>query len=185
MLEYKKCNLRPIQEKDLKQILAWRNSESIRTMMFNEHLISWEEHLAWFQTLEKNESVQSLLFEYNETPYGQVNIRNIDKLHQRCYWGFYIGNTQAPKGSGLAMGYLAIDYVFNQIGVHKLCSEVLDYNEISRKYHMKLGFEEEGRLRQHIVKQGFFYDVICLAMFSHNWQATKLEKRNIWFHSEE
>ena len=86
-----------------------------------------------------------------------------------CDWGFYIGEQTAPKGLGTVLGYKALEYIFEQLKMRKVCAEVLDYNEASIHFHKKLGFIEEGRLQEHVFKDGAYHDVILMGMFAENW----------------
>lgn len=170
MLERGKCLLRPTKPEDLERILEWRNSDRVRSCMFTDAIISWNEHLAWFERVSKSGISKHLLFEYNGQPLGVVNITNIDLQNNKCHWGFYIGEEGAPRGSGRAMGFLAIEHIFENLSMRKLCGRAFAFNLASVKFHLKLGFEEEGLLRKHILKNGDFMDVYCFAHFIDRWR---------------
>nr|MDA8226443.1 hypothetical protein [Desulfitobacterium hafniense] len=110
MFSLRNSDLRRIKEEDLELILAWRNSGHVRTNMFNSQIISWQEHIAWFDKLKQRMDQTVLIYSYKDTPLGVVNFTKIDRKNGRCDWGFYIGCTQAPSGSGTAMGLLGLDY---------------------------------------------------------------------------
>jgi UDP-4-amino-4,6-dideoxy-N-acetyl-beta-L-altrosamine N-acetyltransferase len=173
MLQQKDCNLRLLKESDLEQVLNWRNSERIRANMYNDHVITEAEHFAWFGKLQTNPNCCHLIFEYQGVPIGVVNITQIDNNNNRCYWGFYLGVENTPPGCGLVMGYYGLDYIFDELHIRKLCSEVLAFNFPSLKYQLKLGFVEEGCFKEHILKNGIFEDIVCLALFANVWQKTK------------
>ncbi|XEQ94242.1 hypothetical protein SCACP_31410 [Sporomusa carbonis] len=161
-------------ENDLGQVFQWRSSQRIRAAMFSDHVITWEEHVKWFEKIVTGDiNTQIFIFEVNKVPTGVVNLSKIDLHNRRCYWGFYVGDTSAPPGSGRAMGFLALEKVFDNMHFNKLCGEVLSSNAISQKYHLKLGFEQEGCLKKHIFKNGRFEDVICYGHFQEKWQEIK------------
>lgn len=164
--------LRPLEEKDLEMVLAWRNSERVRSFMYTDHLISIEEHRRWFSGLNPQQQV-CLVFELNGRACGFVNIYQIDRRHERCTWGFYIGVEGVPRGTGLLMGYLAMEYMFQGLPVGKICSEALITNKASVAYHHKLGFTDEGILRAHIKKAGHLEDVLMLALFRDSWASRR------------
>lgn len=173
MLNQEYCHLRAMQLSDLEQVLQWRNSERIRNCMFNDEVISLEEHTAWFAKVKQEQKSYHLIFEYRNQPIGVVNITQLDQKNQKCYWGFYIGALDTPPGSGLAMGFYGLNYIFNELGMRKLCSEALACNIPSVNYHIKLGFTKEGQLRKHVSKKEKFEDVICLGIFKEEWQNVK------------
>lgn len=174
MLQKAKCEMRLLQQEDLRLILEWRNDERIRAVMYTDHEIHWEEHQQWFlKTQGESYKGRHLLFLYDNIPLGQMNITDINLEHQRAYWGFFIGSAKAPKASGLAMGYFALEYVFTHLKLNKLCGEAIADNAASVNFHHKLGFVTEGILRQHIIKQEISKDIICFGHFADKWSSDK------------
>jgi UDP-4-amino-4,6-dideoxy-N-acetyl-beta-L-altrosamine N-acetyltransferase len=165
--------LRPMVRDDLEVVLAWRNSERIRQVMYTDHVITRDEHYAWFERVTRDNVSMHFVFECEDRPLGVVNVVDIDRRNLRCVWGFYIGEENAPRGSGTAMGYLALDHLFEKEGFHRIMGEALADNEASIKYHRRLGFVEEGRLVDHVVKNGRFTDVVSFALIDRVWRATR------------
>jgi len=166
-------NLRPVQESDLDRILAWRNSERVRSFMYTDHIITAAEHRAWFERLRGAEFPAALVFEYRGMPAGLKSFTRIDRGNNLCYWGFYLGESELPKGCGSAMGFLALEYAFERLALRKLCAEAFAFNEGSLKYHTRLGFSQEGRFVRHVLKNGRYEDVISFALFRDDWIASK------------
>jgi UDP-4-amino-4,6-dideoxy-N-acetyl-beta-L-altrosamine N-acetyltransferase len=154
----------------LEMILKWRNHDHIRSVMINNDIISKEEHLKWYDNVVKKKKAVVKVFYIGNDPVGVVNISNIDFKNQRCSWGFYIGTRITPTGTGTLMGYLTLNFVFNELNMRKLCSEVLAFNQRSLRYHTRFGFETEGILRRHILNNGKFIDVILMALFKEKWE---------------
>ena len=159
--------LKEIDESELELILNWRNQKQIREVMFNSDLISYEQHLIWYERLQESNTTLSRIFYFDNIPHGVINIHEIDYKNKKCKWGFYIGNREAPKGMGTILGYTALNYIFIDLEMRKLCAEVLDFNKRSIHYHKKLGFIEEGQLRSHIRKNGQYMDVLLFGLFNH------------------
>jgi UDP-4-amino-4,6-dideoxy-N-acetyl-beta-L-altrosamine N-acetyltransferase len=167
------CLLRPVQDTDRDLILQWRNSERVRANMFNDHIISHEEHLAWFQRITKEPIPLFLVFEYLRRPLGIVSITRIDRLNNRCLWGFYLGETDGPPESGMVMAYMGLAYIFEHLKIRKLCSEAFVFNQGSIRFHQKLGFTQEGIFVKHVLKNGFYQDIISFALFEEDWPNIK------------
>jgi len=161
--------LRLIEEQDLNKVLEWRNSDRIRMNMYTDHLISLEEHRAWFTRLKNNKKNISLVFEYKNEPVGVMNFTGIDEQNKKCTWGFYLGEENLPKGTGLALGYFGLQYAFEKMNIRKLSGEVFGFNTASYHFHKKLQFVEEGRLIQHIFKNNKYEDIILFAQFQEDW----------------
>lgn len=160
--------LRPLEESDLAMVLKWRNSDRVRSFMFTNHLISREEHLRWFRGIDPQQR-QCLIFELRQEACGLVNIYQIDRRNRCCAWGFYIGSSAAPRGAGLLMGYLAMEYIFKDLSMLKLCSEALVANTVSIAYHHNLGFTDEGVLNGSARKDGRPEDVLQMTLLQEQW----------------
>jgi len=165
--------LREVEERDLERLLSWRNSERIRANMYSDHLITPEEHRTWFERLRLERHAFSFVYEANGRPLGVVNLNRFDWGNRRCHWGFYLGETDAPRGSGTRMGLLALARVFEELGLHKVIGEAFSFNAASIAYHEKLGFSREGLFVEHVLKNGSFLDIVSFALLSHQWPRVK------------
>lgn len=137
--------------------------------MYTDKDITWQEHVNWYKEVSTDSTHEVFIYIQADKPLGLVQFYDIQKQHQRCFWGFYIGEQNAPKGSGTKMATLALTNIFDQ-GIRKICAEVIENNEASLYFHQKLGFKVEGAFRQHIIKQENYYDVWALALFKDDWK---------------
>ncbi|MCK0470515.1 UDP-4-amino-4,6-dideoxy-N-acetyl-beta-L-altrosamine N-acetyltransferase [Halalkalibacter sp. APA_J-10(15)] len=173
MEHFVEYTLTSMKEEHLPLVLKWRNSKSIRQCMYTDHVITLKEHEKWFQKIKQSDHAMIKLLFYRDHPIGLVHFSQIDRRNKKSYWGFYIGEQNAPKGSGTALGFLALECIFEQIGMRKLCSEVLAFNQPSLKFHRKLGFKEEGKFKNHIERNGQYIDVYVFALFNDKWLDVK------------
>lgn len=173
MLEIGDFQLRSLEKKDLELILKWRNTKEIRTIMYEDHEITIDEHLKWYEKLEMNDTKVARLLTYKEKPIGFVNFTKIDEMNQTCYWGFYIGEKQSVRRAGTVLGLLALDYIFETKGIHKVCAEIIESNRISLNFHQKLGFQEDGRYENYICRDNDYMDVITMTLFHEQWRERK------------
>lgn len=167
-----RVQLKEISDENLSLVLSWRNLDEIKKVMINDKNVSWDEHLAWFENFKENEDLIVLLFYLDDRPLGLVNFR-VDRLNEKCEWGFYIGAQDAPKGAGTLMGFAALNYLFYQLNVRKVCAEVLDHNIKSLRFHDKMGFSTEGKLVKHLMKNNQFIDVHLFGLFKEQWEQKK------------
>lgn len=103
--------LRDLLESDLPMILDWRNSEKVRNSMYNNHIISWEEHLDWFERIKADNSLQWLIYYNQNEDLGVIYFTNLDLKNRSSFWGFYT-KPNAPRGSGTLLGIDALDHFF-------------------------------------------------------------------------
>lgn len=170
--------LRKIEFDDLQLILRWRNEEKIRKNMFDDKMISWQEHLHWFEQLQKNSSKDCQLFCIDGNPIGIVNFSDIDETYRKqCVWGFYVGSDNAHRGSGLLLAYCSIEYVFSNYEIDRIIGKVISFNTPSINFHKKLFFIEKEVLVDKIFRYGEYFDICIFELEKNDWE---FDKKNIY-----
>ena len=164
--------IRPIRREDLSSVLSWRNHPDVRQYMYTQQEIAWEEHLAWFESVCARDNSYVMIFENDGIPSGVLNINIVSKSDKRAEWGFYL-SPMAAKGSGSLLGSQACEFVFESLGLHKLCGEVLAYNHRSIKFHERLGFKQEAILREHHCDGSRYHDVIGFGLLAAEWKVQR------------
>jgi len=171
--------LRPVRAQDVTLLLQWRNEEHVRAYMYTDHVISQEEHAAWFSRMLQDGARDYRIAEYQGRPIGTVALTAIDEASRKASWAFYVGEREAPPGCGAAIEYLAIEHAFGTRRLRKLCCEVLAFNVRVIKLHKRFGFQQEGLLVRHVVKNGKYEDVVLLAMFDVDWPPVRGRLRSV------
>lgn len=180
-----KGNIRAVQLTDAELILEWRNTDAVRLNMYNHEKISLESHMAWFKSTLSKDSCKYFIYERDNNPLGVLSFTDIDTKNRKAFWAFYSGATNV-RGIGSEMEQLALEYAFNELDLHKLCCEVLEFNATVIKFHRKFGFKVEGIRKQDYFRDGKFYDIYQLAIFKNDYLKTKknhqiqVEKRFNW-----
>ncbi len=169
-------SLRPLCKEDLAMVLRWRNSDRIRNSMLSNHIISWEEHQAWFKRLKENDVY--LIFEFAQEPVGLVYFTDMEPSERICWWGFYIGKDGMPRGTGLLMGYMGLSHIFDTLQILLLRSKVLASNQVSQAYHERLGFIRENTISD-IVRNGERHEVLNYSYQHKNWLGYRSILKNI------
>jgi len=168
--------LRSMIEADKEQVYAWRNSPEVARYMYTDHAISAEEHAAWFAGVLGDPSKRYWILVYQGEDVGLACLTEINRAHRRCAWAFYLADTQLRgKALGGFVEYAVLQHVFEELGLNKLCCEVLVSNQPVLALHERFGFRREGTLRQHVFKGGRFHDVICLGITRAEWEEKRPE----------
>lgn len=162
-------NLRAIRPEELMLMLSWRNAPSVRVNMYTQEEISQDEHIAWWERIQKRTDQKYFMYEFQDNPLGIVSFNGIDKNSKNSAWAFY-ASPDAPKGTGSRMEYLAIEHAFNVMQLRKLFCEVLEFNSPVIKLHEKFGFKVEGIFREHYKMNNKFFDIYRLGIFESEWE---------------
>jgi UDP-4-amino-4,6-dideoxy-N-acetyl-beta-L-altrosamine N-acetyltransferase len=174
-------SLLPLQYEDKETIRLWRNLPQIRRCMLTDHVISPEEHAAWFERVFGNPRYRHWMIRCDEEDVGLLYLYDIDDRNRRCYWGFYVaGSSVRGKNVGMFAEYFVLQYVFQELQFDKLCCETLDFNRGVLRMHQWFGFVPEGRLRRHIVRNDTIHDVICMGILKDEWEQRRPQFERIF-----
>lgn len=160
-------SVRPLTVDDLPQVRAWRNHPDIRNVMFNTHEIKPDEHQAWFETNNQDPSRRLLIAQVDQCPLGFVQFSSV-AVGGVSDWGFF-AQPDAPRGTGTLLGIAALDYAFNIMKLHKVCGQALSFNKQSIRFHTRMGFQQEGLLRDHHLAKGVHYSIVCFGLLHNEW----------------
>jgi RimJ/RimL family protein N-acetyltransferase len=183
VLRGKKVLLRPVKRSDISFFLKWFNDPEVTqylamylpmTEMAEE---KWIENQAGPVSNRTGTGIDHLTLvieavEYGiNRPIGTCGFHAIDQKDQVATFGIAIGERDYwSKGYGTEASVLLIGYGFRQLNLHRISSDVFDFNERSLKLHKKVGFVEEGRQRKAIFKNGHYCDRVLFGLLREEWK---------------
>lgn len=124
-----------------------------------------KEQMNWFSQLEKDETgiwwaIESI---ENQGFCGAIGFNNLNKQHKRAEIGFWLLPESWGKGIMSEVLPLVCQYVFENLGLHRIEAQVETENLACQKVLDKSNFSYEGTLRECEIKDGKY---ISLAVFS-------------------
>lgn len=171
---YGEIYLKRITVDKLEKIMNWRTSPEVSPYMYTSPNLTIEDQKKWFKNINNDSTVSYWIIVVDGVDVGVLNLYDIDTKNKRCFWAYYIGDSSA-RGKGVArqLECNIYDYVFYEVGLNKLCCEVLAFNEKVIQIHEKFGSEIEGIFKQHIFKNNTFLDVVRMAILKEKWDEIK------------
>ena len=161
-------SIRAIREEDLEMLLAWRNSERIRSVMLTDHVITWEEHYNWFKKNEHNEPPRNLIFEYKGKAIGYIGYTEYDETNRSCSPGCYLGEEQnVPIDAGMVLFITTMDYAFKYLHMDFLKTEVFKKNKRVVKIDKLLGYQVIGE--NVVIKSGVTEQTYIMQLLRNEW----------------
>lgn len=159
------------------EILTIRNHDAVRKSMYTEHEIGVNEHLSWINRLKGDPKSQVfVVLKEGVTPVGTVSVNQIDRLHKKADWAFYLHPSE-QGGLGSVLEFAVLDYVFDRLDLQKLNCEVLETNPVVVSLHKKFGFVEEGFRRSNIEKASGRIGVHLLGITRDEWKENRAAKQ--------
>jgi UDP-4-amino-4,6-dideoxy-N-acetyl-beta-L-altrosamine N-acetyltransferase len=161
---------------DLDQVRLWRNHPQVRRFMYTQHEIGAQEHQKWFESCQSDAGKHLLIFDKEQVAQGFANLS--ERVPGRVAdWGFYMA-PEAPRGVGRELGQATLAFAFDTLGLHKLCGQALEYNERSIRFHLALGFVQEGVLRDQYFDGQAYHAIVQFGLLSSEWQALQRDARS-------
>ncbi|MFJ9033243.1 GNAT family N-acetyltransferase [Streptomyces sp. NPDC102274] len=103
---------------------------------------------------------------------GSVTVGETDSRAGRFKTGIEIIRDHRHKGYAAEATELVLTYMFAEQRYNKCEVEVYAFNDASLALYRRLGFVEEGRLRQHEFFAGRYHDVVLLGITAAEHWAT-------------
>jgi UDP-4-amino-4,6-dideoxy-N-acetyl-beta-L-altrosamine N-acetyltransferase len=157
-------NFISLNDDEKEMIRNWRNHESIRNMMYSDHIITIDEHSKFIIGLRNASNNFYWMVRKNQENIGTISLNRVDFKNFNAYIGIY-SNPNLSKMGGLLIECLKM-LAFNEVKLHTLKLEVIEGNERAINFYKKSGFLEEGRLREFVFKNGKWLDVIVMGILN-------------------
>jgi UDP-4-amino-4,6-dideoxy-N-acetyl-beta-L-altrosamine N-acetyltransferase len=148
---------KPLQKQQLELVWQWRNSPRIMRNMHNSAPVEWQEHCAWFEKLEGDNSRQFYIFLQNERPIGVLNFS--DMTTSTPEWGCYLGETNVWPGSGILLELAALDFSASHSQFSHLLAQVLSFNNAANKMHKVFEYEQVN-IQKGGERDGLDFDIL-------------------------
>jgi RimJ/RimL family protein N-acetyltransferase len=168
MIPGKKVRLRAYREDDLKSGLAMVNNQSVTRFLNVMRPRSLHEEREWIQSVMRNDNPHTVGYaiESADNEYlGGVGLMHIDLRNRSAELGISIARPDDwGKGYGSEAAVLMLRHGFEEMNLHRIHLRVYDYNQRGQKSYARIGFVEEGRLRQAHFRHGGWHDVVLMGI---------------------
>ncbi len=169
MIAGKKTRLRALEKSDLAKVWEWVNDEEVMWFWGEPcNTQSLAEVEQWFGRLQEaaGYSSKQFIIERKEgTPIGRIFYEYLDIKHRRAEVGMQIGEKEYwGRGYGTDAMITFLDYLFNELGLHRVYLRLQSYNTRALKCYEKCGFTQEGILRHNSFTRGEYYDDVAMGI---------------------
>lgn len=162
--------LRGIEPEDAEVFYAWDSAETETARM-----VEWvwpagslAQARQWAETRATEEAKNDAFFFAIEAFEGElVGVINTHSCDRRvgCFkYGVSIAPAFRGRGYATEAVLLVLRYFFDELRYQKAGADVYAYNAASMRFHERLGFALEGRLRRVVFSQGQHHDMAVYGM---------------------
>jgi len=168
--------LRAIEKSDLPNFTRWLNDPEVRCHLEINTPLSMGQEETWYKdVLTQPLAAQPLGIEIETDDgwllIGNIGFRNINHRNRSAEVGIFIGEKDYwNHGYGSAAMRLMLKHGFENFNYHRIYLNVLETNPRGIRSYQKVGFTEEGRLRDDCYLEGRYVDVLMMGILRNEWQ---------------
>lgn len=174
----KKTRLRPIEKEDLTRYVKWLSDPDVRDGLGNFMPVSYGQEERWYERNVNEGPTQAWAIDAQPIdmamgPWqhiGSAGFHDIVWRNRAAELGILIGDKAYwDKGYGEDAVRSLVDWGFNTLNLNRVALRVFDYNARAIRCYQKVGFREEGRLRQEHFHNGRYCDTVLMSILSGEW----------------
>jgi RimJ/RimL family protein N-acetyltransferase len=171
-IDGRRIYLRPLEQKDLEINYRLFNNPQLRRFLLLPFPItkSGEKEFIGKMSTLKDGVVLSVILKKRNRLIGNISLFSINHISRSASMGIAIADlSMASKGYGTEAMRLMVDYGFKTLNLHRIGITVHEFNIRAIKAYKKLGFVEEGRMRDVYFWDGRYYNDIQLSLLENEW----------------
>ena len=176
MIYGEEVRLRHNERSDLHNYVEWLNDPEVREPLSIILPMSLAEEEIWFEaSLERDPIKRPFAIEVQEeggwVHIGGCGFHVVDERARHAELGILIG-AKSYWGQGLGADAIKalMRHGFETLNLQRIYLRVFDFNDRAKALYKKLGFVEEGRLRQDCFRKGQYWDTILMGMLRSEWR---------------
>ncbi|MDA7978737.1 MAG: GNAT family N-acetyltransferase [Pirellulales bacterium] len=166
------------EERDVPLLTRWVNNPEVRSFL-DSRVFPYGEIVEkeWLQTVlvkptGPTPSGVCMLFGRHgeEEPIGSTGVFGINWIARFCEYGILIGDSKDwNQGLGTEVTKSMVRYAFRDLNLNRVTLRVNAGNPRGRRSYEKVGFIQEGTLRQSALMNGELVDIHLMAILREDW----------------
>ena len=154
--------LRDLEEKDVDGMLEWMHSNLAKKVFEKDFNKFTRDDVVNFVN---NSNSSDTEFNYacvddNDEYLGTVSLKNVDYKNKNAEYAISFREKVHGSGAAVYATEEILKKAFDELNLEKVYLNVLDINERANAFYKKVGFKFAGKSRNHIMKDGKFYDLL-------------------------
>lgn len=175
MIVGKLVYLEAIEKNDLPKLMYWRNREDFRKYFREYREINSDMQERWFENsvLKDNSTVMFSIKSIKDSELlGCCGLCYIDWINRNADLSIYVGFQNVyidENGYAEESCKLLMDYGFNKLGLHKIWTEIYEFDNKKKKLYDKLELNLDGVLRDNYFYDGKWWDSYIFSILNNDY----------------
>jgi len=175
LLSGSKVKLRAYTRADLELAVQYINDFEVRELMWPGIMFPFrkEDEEKWYESFNAmSDGVYNFAIERNDTRQyiGGCGINEVNQKSRHATIGILIGSEHQNMGFGTEAMQLLVDFCFMEMNMHKVKLHVFDFNKRAVRCYQKVGFQQEGLLKEELYRKGRYNDEILMGILKSDWE---------------
>lgn len=179
ILKGQKITLRPIVANDARAMFASLNDKESMYLTGTQQSFTLEQVEAFCaRVFEDDGRVDYAVTLPDDLAYlGEVVLNDIDWTNKSAHFRIAMASPKSrDKGFGSEATKLLLEHAFNTLKLHRIALEVFDFNPRAQHVYKKLGFVQEGVLRDVLLWEDKYHNAIQMALLAPDYRAKQALK---------
>lgn len=164
---------------DIPLKVKWINDSANNKYLHYDLPLEYEKTCEWFRNNAHRTDRYDATIEVDGVAVGLIGLLSIDMNNKKAEYYISMGET-SYKGRGVATkaSIELFKYAFDVLGLERLYLFTEVENIVAQKLFLKIGFQEEGLLRNDLFSRGQFVDRYAYAILRKDYDELYAVNRN-------
>ena len=177
MIFGERIRLRAVEREDLPRFVEWFQDPEVRAGISLFMPMSLVEEEQWYEEMLKQDPIEHTLsidVDIGEkwTHVGGCGLFDFEPQSRRMELGIIIGEKSSwDQGFGTDVVRTLLRHAFDTLNLNRVALRVFETNLRAIQVYKKIGFIEEGRLRQDHYIDGQYVDVVIMSILCAEWKS--------------
>jgi RimJ/RimL family protein N-acetyltransferase len=166
--------LRPLEQADAPLLQPWMNDPEVARNLRRYRPLSRRDEEAFIDKVGKDEHAVAFGIAIRESDrlLGATGLHDMDFRNRHAQFGISLGDkNEWGKGYGTQATRLIVGYAFETLNLNRVWLHVYEDNRRGIHCYEKVGFKQEGVLRQDIFREGSYGNTIVMGILRAEWAA--------------
>lgn len=160
----------PLEERHLEPLRKLRNDPQTWRYLTSVLPIKPQSQINWFAQLSTDKTRMYFAIEKKAKFVGILRSDEYDMVNQSIRIGADVVSKYRRQGIALKVYRLFLDYLFNQLNIHRVWLLVAEFNQPAITLYQKIGFQKEGSQRKALFRDGKWSDYLMMSLLREEYQ---------------
>lgn len=166
-----RVELCPLEREDLEFCVEHLNDPAVRHGLARSTPLSMTEEESWFESQAETDDDTVFAVCRDGDLMGTCGLHGIDRRSGVGELGYWLAPEYHGQGYATDAARAVAGYAFDEQRLAKVYAKAFGFNDASQRVLEKVGFQQEGRLRDHFYIDGERVDVLEFGLFPDELEA--------------